>query len=133
MDIVKLRKELDYLYSEFSKSNFEGNYQVKEGMFKLIEFNKMLLTELVTDKLNKEESKNIYKDELEEHFTTGVKEIVDNGAVLNTDVLNWYRNLYYKEGANTERGIMAHVINNIFGELTAKGITLTGLYSSKID
>lgn len=132
MDIVKLRKELDYLYSEISKSRFAGNHEVKEALFRLIKFNQLLLTELVTDKLNKDESNVFVKDELEKHFINGVKEIINDGTTLNTDILNWYRNLYYKEDGNTERGIMAHVINNIFGELTAKGINLTGLYSSPI-
>lgn len=30
------------------------------------------------------------------------------------ETLNWYRNLYYKEGSNTERGIMARAINDLF-------------------
>lgn len=30
------------------------------------------------------------------------------------EILNWYRNLYYKEGSNTEKGIMARAINDLF-------------------
>ena len=30
------------------------------------------------------------------------------------EILNWYRNLYYKEGENTERGLMARAINSVF-------------------
>lgn len=30
------------------------------------------------------------------------------------EILNWYRNLYYKEESNTERGIMARAINDLF-------------------
>lgn len=30
------------------------------------------------------------------------------------DILNWYRNLYYKEGNDTERGVMAMAINDLF-------------------
>lgn len=129
MDIVKLRKELDDLYLNISG----GDYSAREAMLRFITYSNMLLTELVTDKLNKDESNVFAKDELEEHFITGVKEAVSKEVTFNTDILNWYRNLYYKEGGNTERGIMAHVINNIFMELKAKGISLTGLYSSKID
>ena len=35
-------------------------------------------------------------------------------------ILNWYRNLNYKEGNNTERGIMANAINDLFMDLKAK-------------
>lgn len=30
------------------------------------------------------------------------------------EILNWYRNLYYKEGNHTEHGIMAEAINDLF-------------------
>ena len=30
------------------------------------------------------------------------------------EVLNWYRNLYYKESDSTERGLMASSINSAF-------------------
>lgn len=30
------------------------------------------------------------------------------------DILNWYRNLYHAENPNTERGIMANAINDLF-------------------
>ena len=29
------------------------------------------------------------------------------------EILNWYRNLYYKENTNSERGIMANAINSL--------------------
>ena len=32
-------------------------------------------------------------------------------------ILNWYRNLNYKEGNNTERGIVARAINDLFMDL----------------
>ena len=38
-----------------------------------------------------------------------------------TDILNWYRNLYHAENDNTERGIMARAINDMFAELKEKG------------
>ena len=31
-------------------------------------------------------------------------------------ILNWYRNLYYKEEAHTEHRIMAEAINDLFME-----------------
>ena len=34
----------------------------------------------------------------------------------STEILNWYRNLYYTEDSNTERGIMARAINEIWPE-----------------
>ena len=32
------------------------------------------------------------------------------------EILNWYRNLYYKENYDTERYIMAWAINDLFME-----------------
>lgn len=49
------------------------------------------------------------KDMLEEYFIEGVK-THDHPE----DILNWYRNLYYKENAGTERRIMAEAINYYF-------------------
>lgn len=42
-----------------------------------------------------------------------VEEVVKNN-MDSLEILNWYRNLYYKEGNNTERGIMALAINDLF-------------------
>lgn len=134
MDVVKLRKELDKLYNDISEANFGRDHITREAMFRLINYNRILLTELVGDKLAPEEQTvTIKKPEYENNFVTGVHEIINNGATLNTDILNWYRNLYYKEGNDTERGIMANAINNLFMEMKAKGIELSGLYVSRID
>ena len=134
MDVVKLRKELDKLYVDISAANFGRDHITREAMFRLINYNRILLTELVGDKLAPEEQTvTIKKPEYENNFVTGVHEIINNGATLNTDILNWYRNLYYKEGNDTERGIMANAINNLFMEMKAKGIELSGLYVSRID
>ena len=32
------------------------------------------------------------------------------------NILNWYRNLYYQDEPNTEHGIMARAINELFME-----------------
>lgn len=134
MDVVKLRKELDKLYNDISEANFGRDHITREALFRLINYNRILLTELVGDKLAPEEQTvPIQKPEYENNFVTGVHEIINNGATLNTDILNWYRNLYYKEGNDTERGIMANAINNLFMEMKAKGIELSGLYVSRID
>ena len=37
------------------------------------------------------------------------------GKQLSIEILNMYRNFYYKEG-NSERGIIANAINNILPE-----------------
>lgn len=42
-----------------------------------------------------------------------VEEVVKNN-MDSLEILNWYRNLYYKEGNHTERGIMALAINDLF-------------------
>lgn len=49
-------------------------------------------------------------DILEQHFVKGV---VSNNMTDPLEILNWYRNLYYKEAANTERRIVAEAINDL--------------------
>ena len=49
------------------------------------------------------------KDFLEEYFVEGVEK-----CHSPEDILNWYRNLYYKENENTERRIVAEAINEFF-------------------
>ena len=43
-----------------------------------------------------------------------VEEVMKCDITDPLDILNWYRNLYYKEASNTERGIMAEAINSLF-------------------
>lgn len=131
MDIVKLRKELNSLYDEVSDANFNDEYQIKEAFFRLIRFNENLIANIDNHEASNKQDVKI--NNLENNFVTGVHEIINNGATLNVDILNWYRNLYYKEGNNTERGIMANAINNLFMEMRAKGIELSSLYVSRID
>lgn len=38
------------------------------------------------------------------------------------DIFNWYRNLYYQEEPNTEQGIMARAINELFMNLKDKNM-----------
>ena len=45
-------------------------------------------------------------------FVKGVKPEDDYFTIFN-----WYRNLYYKEGNNTEQGIIADAINDLFMDL----------------
>lgn len=49
--------------------------------------------------------------ELEKYF---VEEVKGFNMTDPLDVLNWYRNLYYTENNNTEHGIMARAINDLF-------------------
>ena len=51
------------------------------------------------------------RDGLEQHFVDGVKEY---NVTDPLEILNWYRNLYYKEEADTERRLMAEAINDLF-------------------
>ena len=43
-----------------------------------------------------------------------VEEVKKYNITDPLEILNWYRNLYYKENGNTERGIMAIAINDLF-------------------
>lgn len=43
-----------------------------------------------------------------------VREVYAKDIREPLDVLNWYRNLYYKEGKDTEQGLMAMTINDLF-------------------
>lgn len=52
-----------------------------------------------------------YEDSGENDF---VKEVYKNKMTDPLEILNWYRNLYYKEGVDTERGLMAMTINRLF-------------------
>ena len=59
----------------------------------------------IKDRINKELAENA-----ENNFA---KEVYLHD--MNTlEILNWYRNLYYKEGRTTERGIMAEALNDLF-------------------
>ena len=55
-----------------------------------------------------------YKDKFKE-------QIVIEGK-FPMEILNQYRNLYYKELKDTERGIMAMVINDIFMKAKQLGV-----------
>ena len=134
MDAIKLKKELNEIYKAIHNGRFTYEYQIQEAFYKLISYNEHLLEQLVKDNTKMPEPiTNIETDSLEKHFINGVHEIINNGATLNVDILNWYRNLYYKEGKNTERGIIAHAINNLFMEMKVKGIELSGLYTSPLE
>lgn len=50
-------------------------------------------------------------DELEKFFVENIKK---HNMTDPLEILNWYRNLYYKENSGTERGIMAYAINDLF-------------------
>ena len=43
-----------------------------------------------------------------------VEEVVATDMTDPIEILNWYHNLYYKEPSNTEQGIMANAINDLF-------------------
>jgi hypothetical protein len=51
--------------------------------------------------------------DLENYFVKAVEEC---NMTKPLEILNWYRNLYYKEEVHTEHRIMAEAINNLFME-----------------
>lgn len=50
-------------------------------------------------------------------------EEVENSNMTPIEILNWYRNFYYKEAVRTECRIMAEAINDIFMRLTDMGLS----------
>ena len=50
-------------------------------------------------------------EKLDQYF---VEEVKNFNMTDSLEILNWYRNLYYKESGNTEHGIMANAINDLF-------------------
>ena len=61
----------------------------------------------------------------EEWFLDGIKQLKNPDNCF--DILNWYRNLYYKEDKNTEHSKMAWTINEVFMKLKELGIDLHSL------
>lgn len=52
------------------------------------------------------------REQMEEHFVSNINE--DDSYL---EILNWYRNLYHTERADTERGVVARAINGLFMDL----------------
>lgn len=52
----------------------------------------------------------------EKHFVEECQKLKKEGKGSD-EILNWYRNYYYKEEPNTEREITAHALNDILPEL----------------
>lgn len=63
----------------------------------------------------------------EEWFINGINKLKNPNSCL--DILNWYRNLYYKFDKNTERGRVAWAINDLFMLLKKNNINLNSLES----
>ena len=61
----------------------------------------------------------------EEWFLYGINKLKNPDNCF--DILNWYRNLYYKENKNTEHGKMAYAINEVLMKLKELGIDLKNL------
>lgn len=55
-----------------------------------------------------------------EYENTFVREVKEKNMTNPFEILNWYRNLYHNEDADTERGFMARVINDLFMNYSIK-------------
>lgn len=75
----------------------------------LVGKNHELVPILTEDDTEEREDKPMSKDFLEEYFVKGAKK-----CGSPEDILNWYRNLYYKEEEGTERRIVAEALNEFF-------------------
>lgn len=101
----KLKKE-NY---RLKKANEEMNSQLKN--FKKVKHDRDRYKQRL-DEINE-------KDDLEKWFVDGCKHYD-----RSIEILNWYRNLYYKELPNTEREKMARAINDVFMTLKNMGVNL---------
>ena len=71
------------------------------------------------------------KDNLEQYFVDEVKKYNMTDPL---EVLNWYRNLYYKEETDTERRLVAEAINNLFVKYKIeilRGNTMVRVYTDE--
>ena len=110
---------------------YKIKYEIRKAFFRLLKFNKKLVETISEDEIRHVDDKDNYDSE--EYFMRGVKSIIDNGGNLNTDVLNWYRNFYHTSPVNTERGLMARILNDIFTEMKYKDIELTSIHNLTSD
>ena len=71
-------------------------------------------------------------DNLGKYF---VEEIEEKNITDPLEILNWYRNLYYKETDGTERYIMAWTINDVFAKhnIFEKQVAKEPIYSAYED
>lgn len=86
-----------------------GTLVLKGNNIYLVGKNKELIPVHTEADIKEKEDTSMSKDFLEEHFVKGAKE-----CDSPEDILNWYRNLYYKEDENSERRIIAEAINDFF-------------------
>ena len=63
--------------------------------------------------------------DFEKWFIDGIDKL--NNPNSSLDILNWYRNLYYKFNKNTERGRVAWAINDLFMLLKKNNVDLNNL------
>lgn len=81
--------------------------------------------------------KIIPDEDNENYFVKEIKKNKNNHFKTDLDILNWYRNLYYKEESDTEQGIMARAINGLFMSLKNNGIETdkinTNIYQTPFD
>lgn len=85
----------------------------------LVGKNNELIPVISEDDTEEREDKSMSKDFLEEHFAKGAEE-----CHSPEDILNWYRNLYYKEAQHTERRIMAEAINDYFMKIKDRNLQI---------
>lgn len=133
MNKEELRKELSKLYDDISDTVFNDKYEIKEAFFRLIRFNEHLIASVDTseDDIRHVNDKDDYDSE--EYFMRSVKSIIDNGGNLNIDILNWYRNFYHTKPINTEQGLIARILDDVFTEMKYKDIKLTSIHNLSVD
>ena len=110
--------ECDRLY----KCREEGKSICKE---RTCEYYEKTNSETFGNKKTKEFSYDPYN--FEKWFIDGINKLKNPNSCL--DILNWYRNLYYKFDKNTERGRVAWAINDLFMLLKKNNINLNSLES----
>ena len=129
MDFKKLNKANNEFMDKINEIENTDTETMKELFFEVAKLNCEIVHELAKEYSEKVVDEIINENKNKDNtFVKGVNQMITNHKTTNTDILNWYRNLYYKEELDTERYIMAKVINGLFMEMKDKGINLTGCY-----
>ena len=69
---------------------------------------------------------------MDKAFMDGVSKLREQNpnlpkTLMVPKILNWYRNLYFRESESTERGLIANILNAFFVDLKGLGVDLESM------